>query len=155
MVQVLLSERFKVQLHNGVKETTAFAVVVAKAGAKLQAGTSSARPYQFATRGKTAGTTVLTGTNVPLSRLVSFVSDRLGRPVTDETDLIGSYDYTLTWTPDFGELDGLNLPAPERANISAPTLTIALEEQLGLRLQNQKRQMQVLVIDSAQRPRID
>jgi uncharacterized protein (TIGR03435 family) len=80
-----------------------------------------------------------------MEQLVDELSANLDRPVLNKTGLTGDYDYSLEWAP---ERDGR--PAPEEIN--APSIFTALREQLGLKLEPQKAAIEVLVIDSAEKP---
>ncbi len=60
----------------------------------------------------------------------------LGRPVEDQTNATGYFDFTLDWSPTDAN------PGPN------PTLFTALTEQLGLQLKAQKMAVKVLVVDS-------
>jgi len=86
-----------------------------------------------------------------------------GREVIDETALKGNYDFTLHWTPDQsqaamfkGPADGKpgtdNAPPPES---SGPSLFTAIQEQLGLKLESKKSQVEILVIDHVEQPSED
>jgi len=93
----------------------------------------------------------------------TFLSTRLGRPVVDETKLPGGYTFTLRWTPGDDEQTGLGGPfalTPEMRDKlrqidppDGPTLYTALQEQLGLKLE-QRRQVpvEVMIIDRAHLP---
>ena len=62
------------------------------------------------------------------------------RPVVDKTGLPSTYTFKLDWTPAVGER-GLPGPAPPDVaplDSNGPSLLIALQEQLGLRLQSAK-----------------
>jgi uncharacterized protein (TIGR03435 family) len=61
-----------------------------------------------------------------------------GRKVVDQTGIAGAFDFTLTWSADDG-VDG------------APSIFTALQDQLGLKLEPQKGQTEVLVVDHAER----
>ena len=65
--------------------------------------------------------------------------------VVDKTGLTGEYDLTLEyqWT-------GQGAP-PDTASVPAPTLFVALQQQLGLKLEQTKQQLDLLVIDSAEK----
>ena len=67
------------------------------------------------------------------------------RPIVDRTGLTGTYDVLMEWTPQ------INGPLPPGVNFtpddSGPTFLEAMKEQLGLKLDKQKRPMPVLVID--------
>jgi uncharacterized protein (TIGR03435 family) len=73
--------------------------------------------------------------------------------VVDQTGISGRYDFTLTWTPDetqFASM-GIKVPPPP-ADATAPTLFTAIQEQLGLKFESAKAPVDVIVIDSVQRP---
>jgi hypothetical protein len=71
-----------------------------------------------------------------MAMLVSLLSRVAERgPGIDKTGLEGVYDFTLSWDEDAG-----------------PSLTTALREQLGLRMESQKVPVSFFVVDSAQRP---
>jgi uncharacterized protein (TIGR03435 family) len=92
------------------------------------------------------------GTAVPLFNVVDALSAILGGTVIDDTGLRGKYNIAVEWTP--------AAPAPAIADPTVattvdntgPTIFTAIQEQLGLKLQSQKRPVQVLVIDKATQP---
>jgi uncharacterized protein (TIGR03435 family) len=75
-----------------------------------------------------------------MQMLAGYVGNRLGAIVQDKTGLTEAYDFTLEWTPDKAQ------------DAAAPSLVTALREQLGLRLEQQKSPVEVLVIDAIERP---
>ncbi len=66
---------------------------------------------------------------------------KLGRPVVNSTGLLGTFDFTLDWTPDDTAVDGA----------AGPSLFTAIQEQLGLKLEPSKSLVEVLVIDHVER----
>jgi uncharacterized protein (TIGR03435 family) len=93
----------------------------------------------------------------PLSAFANVLANQMGRPVLDETGLTGAYDLTLSYLPDAG---GRGLPPPGAPDLppidpNAPSLPTALQEQLGLKLQSARGPMEVVVIDSVERPTPD
>ena len=97
----------------------------------------------------------------PLSTFANSLAQQLGRPVRDETGLAGAYDLTLTFMPDS---TGRGMPigppppgAPELPPIdpNAPSLTTALVEQLGLKLEAARGPMEMIVIDRIEQPTED
>jgi len=146
MLQPLLAERFKLKFHREMRDIPAFTLTTARGGAKLK----EAAPDE---QTKVSLTPVFTGQRVGIRTIVDFISLRLNRMVIDKTGLTGSYDFTLTWTPDENEV-GLN-GAPARPTGDEPpgaSLITAINEQLGLRLESQKIPTEVIVIDSAEMP---
>ena len=85
-----------------------------------------------------------------------MLSQLLGRPVIDKTGLTGLFDFDLKWTPGAEQVPGAlgpnDLPPPAPADASSPSIFTALQEQLGLRLDAGKGSVDVIVIDSAEKP---
>ena len=81
------------------------------------------------------------------SSLVNEIRGDLDLPIVDRTDLVGIFEWELTSAlPIVGASVSTNIVA------AAPTLDIALQEQLGLRLVKSTAPFQVLVIDSVAMP---
>jgi uncharacterized protein (TIGR03435 family) len=77
----------------------------------------------------------------------------LDRPVVDRTGLPGRYDFTLNWTPDESQFAGMGVRVPPPPpDAQAPSLFTAMQEQLGLRLDSTRAQVEVFVIDRIERP---
>ena len=80
--------------------------------------------------------------------LADYLMLHLGVPVIDATGLQGPHYYSLT----------ADLPAPSsrlgapRSNPDNPALSTALAEQLGLKLESRNGPVDVLVVESVQRP---
>jgi uncharacterized protein (TIGR03435 family) len=92
-----------------------------------------------------------------MDSFVARVSSFLRQPVFDATGLKGKYDFQLTWSPD---LAGMGVPPPPPVGGEAPppplapdgpTLFGAIQSQLGLKLESRKRQVDMLVLDHAQK----
>ena len=74
----------------------------------------------------------------------------LGRPVIDRTGLTGKYDFKLQWTPD----TPVQMRSPDQPVTDSehgPSIFTAVQ-QLGLKLEKQKGPVEVIVIDSVERP---
>jgi uncharacterized protein (TIGR03435 family) len=102
------------------------------------------------------------GGKVSMTELIRVLSIILGRTVVDRTGLTETFDVHLEFTPD-GSLGGLPGPPPGPAEPSdsirpAPspdlhgTILEAIREQLGLKLESAKGPVDVLVIDSVEKP---
>ena len=96
------------------------------------------------------------GAAIPLSNLVNFLTNQLGRPINDKTGLTGLFDFKLEWTPGSEQAPGPFGPNPDAPPPpvpgDGPSLFTALQEQLGLRLESTKGPVEVVVIDSVQKP---
>ena len=71
-------------------------------------------------------------------------------PVIDETGLDGNFYYSFRsqFSPDFRRF---GVPRNE-PNPNLPTLSTALNEQLGLKLESRRGPVDMLVVDSVQQP---
>lgn len=77
----------------------------------------------------------------------------LDRVVIDKTGLTGDFDRTLEW----GANTSAQSDDPDRARPDAlgPSIFTAMSEQLGLKLEPSRGRVEVLVIDSVERPTPD
>ena len=82
----------------------------------------------------------------PTANLGKMLTLPAGRVVVDRTGLAGTWNVELEYTPD---QDLANDPATP----AGPSLPTAVEEQLGLKLQSARGQVEVLVIDHLERPK--
>jgi uncharacterized protein (TIGR03435 family) len=98
----------------------------------------------------------MTGTAVPVTTIVNTLAQTLGRPVIDKTGLTGLFDISVQWTPGAEQAPGPFGPppggAPPPLDPTGPSIFTALQEQLGLRLESTKGPIDVVVIDSAEKP---
>jgi uncharacterized protein (TIGR03435 family) len=75
----------------------------------------------------------------------------LDRPVVDQTGLTDRFDFTVKFTPDASQVPP-GLPPPPAADDAPPDLFTAFQQQLGLKLEQTKAQVDVLVIDKLEKP---
>jgi uncharacterized protein (TIGR03435 family) len=121
----------------------------------------------------------MVSTGAPLSRLVEFLARQYDRPVVDQTGLTKNYDFTLDFLPEGGGR-GMPMPPPGMgpgpgARVAdggggvgaagggdagpvkmpeggeAPTLAMAIQEQLGLKLEPKKGPVDMLVVDHVEK----
>jgi uncharacterized protein (TIGR03435 family) len=141
-LQNLLADRFKLKLHRETKEMPVFALVVDKGGFKLKEDPEGSNADDMtSSRGQ------LSAKSVNMSRIVDFLGSpraSLDRPVVDASGLKGIYSFSLVWTP-----ESPNGPPPDAS--APPSLLVALQEQLGLRLVARKAPVPVLIVDSAEK----
>jgi uncharacterized protein (TIGR03435 family) len=92
------------------------------------------------------------GSAMTIPELTVFLSKWLDRAVSDRTGLTGSFDVELGFSPE--GLTGIapGPPGVERPPNDNPSIFIAVEEQLGLKLESTKGPVDVLVIDHAEKP---
>jgi uncharacterized protein (TIGR03435 family) len=91
-----------------------------------------------------------------MADFASMISGTAGRVVIDKTGLSGYYDFALTYTPAGDQLPQgpppPGAPPPPPIDPNGPSFFTAIQEQLGLKLDNQRGPVEVVVIDSIEQP---
>jgi uncharacterized protein (TIGR03435 family) len=97
---------------------------------------------------------VIRGHAIPIESLAKLLEGQLGYPLHDKTDLKGLFDIQLQFAKQgLAPADGLPATGtPQATAPSLPSLSTALQEQLGLKLESSKGPVDVLVIDSVSKP---
>jgi uncharacterized protein (TIGR03435 family) len=171
MLQSLLVDRFGLKYHFEKREMPVYALTVANGGPKLKASPpappdptadgpgppSSWRPGLYGVfmpakppRGGFSATMAncTMGTDVggaTTDRIGDYLSEQLGRPVNNATALKGEFDFALVFFNENCEPSG-SLPPSD-----APTLSTAVEEQLGLKLEKGRGMIDVFLIDHVEK----
>jgi uncharacterized protein (TIGR03435 family) len=156
MLQTLLEDRFKLALHREKKVMPVYALVAGKNGAKLkEAEAVTGMRVSMGPKGRQ-----LAG-KVTLAQLCDMLSNWLDRPVLDVTEIKGIYDIDLEWTDDnqrgmmFGPGGGGRPEGPEGKrppeSSEGPSIFTAVQEKLGLRLEARKSEVDILIVDHAER----
>jgi uncharacterized protein (TIGR03435 family) len=161
MLQTLLEDRFKLKYHRETKDAQVYALILAKKGMRLGPRISNSSgadcpldPSGSNFCGVRARPGLMTGQRVSMARIALELSPFAGRTVQDQTGQTGVFDFQLNWTPDEyvsndGQVKMLNgIPL----DTSAPSFFSAIREQLGLKLESKKGQVEILVIDRAEQP---
>lgn len=154
MVQALLAERFQLKVHHETRDLRVVALTVAKGGAKLtetKPDAQDASDPQNAWRGLRSSKGKIQAQGASIKMLVGSLSSKPeigGRLMVDETGLSGKYDFELTWSPE-------SLGAPTEGDAGGPSLFAALQEQLGLKVEQKKSPEDCIVIDHVEMPSKD
>jgi uncharacterized protein (TIGR03435 family) len=165
MLRSLLEDRFKLVARKEMREMPVYELVVARSDGQLgprikRSGDECARPAGAPRPplppggfcGTRAGNGNVSNRGVPLANFVRNLGGMTGRFVIDKTGLTGPYDLDLQWTPDPSAAAG----APPQGGVGdGVSLFAATQEQLGLKLEAKRAPVEVLVIDSAERPTED
>jgi uncharacterized protein (TIGR03435 family) len=151
MLQPLLADRFHLKLHHETKYLPVFNLVLAKGDPKLQPTPGAPDDMISSTCQYTRGPGYAQAARCSMNNLVDALRDITGRTVIDKTSLTGLFNYTLRWAP------GTAPPpapggAPAPSDTPAPDIITAIQEQLGLKLEPSTAPLDVLVIDSAEKP---
>jgi uncharacterized protein (TIGR03435 family) len=153
MIQKLLADRFQLKFHKDTREMSAYVLTEAKTGNKMTKGDQDSQlPGLGFTSISPATLAVRNATMDDFARTLQQVV--LDRPVVDQTALSGKWNFLLKWTADESQMVGLGVkvPPPSDASDAPPPLFTAIQEQLGLKLDAGKAQVQFFVIDKAEKP---
>jgi uncharacterized protein (TIGR03435 family) len=156
MIQKLLVDRFQLKFHNEKKELGVYAITVAKTGSKVAKSQAdpNALPGLFFGRAAPSGMS-FNVRNATIAEVASVLQGNvLDKPVVDQTGLTEKYDFVLKFTPDPGQMNGLGGPPPPAADSldAPPDIFTAFQQQLGLKLDNTKAPVDVMVIDRVEKP---
>lgn len=146
MLQSLLAERFRLTIHRQTREMNAYVIVIGKNGPKMQPsqtqGESSIRPN---------GVMGVVAERADLREMLSMLSQALQAPVIDQTGLKGRYDFKVDMSPYITpEMLSAKGP-PDIAGIAI----IALQEQLGLKMESKKVPVEMIIVDRAEKTPVE
>jgi uncharacterized protein (TIGR03435 family) len=182
MLQTLLEARFQIKMHRDSKEFPVYGVVVGKGGLKLKESPldpETQAGVNVTAEGGARGTTINFGRGayftladnrfearkLTMAQLADSVGRFVERPVVDMTELTGTYDLTLEFTPE--EYRTLLIRTALSAGVALPPEVMKFLEgasdeslfkglqALGLKLESRKAPLEVLVIDSASKTPIE
>jgi uncharacterized protein (TIGR03435 family) len=168
MLQNLLAERFRMQVHHETQSQPVYELTVAKNGPKLKPaaedrGTDDFVPGSGPHRmdrdsfpllppgrpnnacGHLAQSSYCTFRMLTMGMLVQRLSlpSFVDRRVVDKTGLVGRYDFTLHFSHISGQSPG--------SDDDAPSIERAVQQQLGVKLSASNALIEVLVIDHAEK----
>ncbi len=157
MMQALLAQRFKLEVHNETKEFSVFAQIVGKNGPKLKesppepAGESAGA--RFGMSMSPSGVGRLEVKNGTMAALANTLARLLGRPVVDLTALTGRYDFDLEYSSE--DSNGMRMANPSGGSLPSaaePGVSIfGSIQQVGLKLDAQKLPLKAIVVDRAEK----
>jgi uncharacterized protein (TIGR03435 family) len=173
MVQKFLADRFKLAIHLAPKESSVYALVIAKNGPKLHDAVPG-DSYEHAFEGGPAKagdiigvmgsdssgqTMTLSCFGVSMPALARRLTVQAGQLVEDRTGLTGSYDFTLKYWLVLHMVGAApEAAADAQSAVSAsdpaggPSLFSAIQQQLGLKLDSTKGHIDLVVIDHVEKP---
>jgi uncharacterized protein (TIGR03435 family) len=80
---------------------------------------------------------------VPIWSVLQLIISEVGAPVSDATQLTGTFDVDLRWSNEVAPSDDLR------------PISTALQEQLGLKLERRRVPAEVFIIDRVEHPAPD
>ena len=153
MTRNLLAERLKLSLHREKKDLPFLALVVARNGLKITPSSENENnPTTIPGR--------ILAKRMAMPIFVMLLSRFEREMILDMTDLNGFFAIDLQWLTDDlrrrAPQDGTPLILNgEAVDLNRPSLSTALQEQLGLRLESRKGPIDVLVVDHAEKTPAD
>lgn len=173
MMRALVEERFKVKVHRESRETPVYSLAVPKGELTLRpskpgtctpvslengppARSRLPRCGQGDYRGDGAQV-IVDWYGVTMGEFSRELSTHLDRAVVDRTGLVGEFDINLEFARDIKSgpitLNGqMSSEPPQSDDPSSPTIFTAVRRQTGLILARDKLPIDVIVVDSAERP---
>jgi uncharacterized protein (TIGR03435 family) len=176
MLRGLLTDRFKLAVHREKRELPIYALTLANRDGKfgpnlhnseVDCQANAARPGDAAAQDRAQQDPSKRCMILPLfnfgkfqarglhmENIASALNNVVDRTIVDKTGLSGGFDLDLTWMPDSLQPVTAGPAGAPRAD-TGPSLFTALQEQLGLKLNPERGQLEVLVIDHVERPTPD
>jgi uncharacterized protein (TIGR03435 family) len=179
MLKTLMAERFKLTLHKEERPLDAYTLLAGKPGSppKMKKADPASRthcieglPFMSKNDPRDANPILgrlLTCQNITMKQFAEqlqiVANGYVHSPVLDSTGLEGGWDFTLNFST-IGQLQGRGDDQPPAgasgtSSASDPngalSLNDAIEKQLGLKLEKQKRPVEVLVIDHIEQKPLD
>jgi len=159
MLQSLLADRFKLTTHTEKRELPVFALERSRRDGSFGPGLHSTacpdlaidltKPQPCVNIQTGVGSLIVRG--MPFNQFTPYLSPYVNRVIVDRTGLDGRYDIELKWTPE-APAQGRGSNEPPAPDPNAVSIFTALQEQLGLRLNSTRETVDVLVIDTLERP---
>jgi bla regulator protein BlaR1 len=157
MLQSMLADRLKLVVHRETKIGAVYSLVRGRGGLKFkETDPNDTHPgsYPFPGGGRLSmelrgGEMTIHYFDISMAQLASLWSDQEGRPVEDSTGLTSKYDITIRKPAHPAEPSAG--PQDSSTSESEPSI-FSLAEELGLKLEPSKEQIETLVIDHVERP---
>jgi len=148
MMRALLVERFRLKAHFETRQKTIYVMTLAREDKRLGRGLKprpecATSPCQSGGSGRRDAIQIRA---VTLTQLADGMMSTLrGELVRDETGVPGAFDVEMSWRPETST-------DPDDAR---PSFVTAVREQLGLKLEPLRRPVEILVVESVDRPTPD
>jgi uncharacterized protein (TIGR03435 family) len=153
LMQDVLTQRFGLVFHKEERQLSVYELTVAKGGPKMTVTADAPDTNRnFLYRG-------LGDLRVSNSTMKDFCDGMQGsamdKPVVDHTGLTDRYDFQLKWTPDDSQFAQFGPRPPQKESDdpnAPPSLSTALQEQLGLKMEPTRASATVFVITHVEKP---
>ena len=161
MIRHLLEDRFRLKVHRELRPMPVYALFMSRSDGRL--GPQLQRVERDCSNASSGSNMCAFGWGgdggryhaggQQWSAFVGLLELMSGRPIVDRTALSGQFDVKLEWNPNPSPFSNAGSTLSEQDQ--RPILFTALQEQLGLKLEPATEPIDVLVIDSIERPTPD
>jgi uncharacterized protein (TIGR03435 family) len=168
MLQKLLADRFKLELHRENRTASVYDMTIAKTGLKMKESPALEAPAPasgvFPPTAPVGsglmemyfeGKAQVRGQRVTMRQFIVWLTQETDLPIVDKTGLTERYDFTMPWTPGNEAATGEASPGAGAGALVfgdvGDTIYSALEKYLGLKLVSRKGPVEMLVIDRLER----
>jgi len=148
MLQYLLADRFHLTVHRETRTMPRYSLKFSKAVPTLKRSSEPAPPGPLFAQNFVNGHLQYAQHNLSLKTFTGFLSTQLSAPVADESGLTGDYDFSVEFMPD-ERWRGFQPATASAGSEPVPDLFLAIQNQLGLKLEAQKGPVEVVVVDHA------
>lgn len=158
MLQSLLADRFQLAVHREKRQSQEYVLRIARNGPKFKAVSGEEEaPHIIASDVGQPNITIRGKSE--MGKFAPFLASFVGFPVVDKTAIVGMHEYLLRLNIVPGQRGGgvgVRGAGGGAGTISVtefdPPVSIALQEQLGLRLDQEDITVEVIIIDRAEKP---
>lgn len=162
MLQALLADRFQLKIHRETREGPVYFLTAARGRVKLRAFVEgSCKPWptppppqltkEYCGRMISGLKPAVDAQGVTLEDFASMLRLVTGRPVIDKTGVTGRFDIHVDFSREGTELANIRSAVPADP-AGPPSIFVAIQEQLGLKLEAGQGPVETLVIDHIERP---
>ena len=140
-VYALLLDRFGLVIRADKRTMPVYKLVVAKGGHKMTAAADEPR-------GMETNSTRIRGRRMEMPALADALAGILLRPVLDETNLAGAFNFEMQ----YADVRPQTAQETAPAETTAPTIFTAITERLGLKVESARAPAPVFIVESVRRP---
>jgi len=171
-LRALLEDRFQLETHRETRTQRVYVLTSSRNFSKLKVAdpgqlvTDASNPPVPSRPGAEptpppgqlmVGPGLIVGSAVTMGRVIIVLNRLMDGPIIDKTDLKDRYNVRLKFDPKSAprpapEAPPIGGPAFEPTLSDDPSIFAAIQQQMGLKLESMKEPVEVLVIDSAQKP---
>jgi uncharacterized protein (TIGR03435 family) len=138
MLRTLLEDRMGLRAHFEKRETPVLALTLGKGGPKFSESTTDGPP------GRVQDKDLVVFQRFSMDEFATLFSKMFGRPLVDATGLKGRYDFRFNMVP-------INAENQQDRMAEVDAAMTAMQDQLGLKIEDRKQTVDFLVIDHAEK----